>query len=368
MKATSKQQTKNKSDREDDLPDDDRDEGSVDDTGARRGEETLQEFFAKFEDIYSISIWVLDEATGRWKFKATASHDVVTEEYLQKRFRGGHYKLQLRSQKGLLGTKTQIQIDDPVEDHPAAAATSSAGTVPSMGLFEMMQIQSQRQHELTLAMINRDRPAPAGMNLAEIIPLFKLLQGNGLADQLEALKSLKELTGDSDGGDIMKDLRQVLLPILATKLAGRMDGRGKQQQQIGEGEMDQEQLAAIASAIDKLKLAAQAGADPVVMAKLAIMYAQSEPEQLDFLADLAEQSFASALNYVRQFAPELGREPLAHWMGIFHEALGNELHGAPNSQRHGGNQGDVARDGQTRQAGAARADHAGSGNPAGQPG
>jgi hypothetical protein len=313
------------------------------------GEETLQEFFGNFEDIYSVSIWQLDSATGRWMFRATASHDVVTEEYLQNRFRGGQYKLQLRSQKGLLGTKTQINIADPVEERPQPAAAAAPGTgaaaAGGFDLFSIMQAQTQRQHELMIAMIQRERPAGAG--LAEMLPLLKLMQAapqTTLADQLETLKSLRELTGDAgggDGGDFMKDLRGLLMPLLVAKLAGGRGAAGKLPAAAAETEAD-DMRAVIVKAIQNVKPAALAGADPITMARLAISYAERDPDTLDFLSDLAEQRFPVVLQLLGQYDAELTREPLASWLGIFHEALSDELRSAPDSERGTGNAGDAA--------------------------
>lgn len=357
------------------APDDDPDDettapGNNNDRNSIDADETLQDFFGRFPEGNRATVSVYDEDTGRWQFRASVEPEIVSEEYIQKRFGQGTYRVQLRNARGHLAQRSMLQIGAPVDDRTATPA--AAAPAPIVDPYQILQAQNQRQHEMILAMINRERPAAAGMDLAQIIPLMKMLTDSkqtSLADQLETLKSLRELTGDGggDGGvDFMKTLREMLMPLLAEKLAGRFAAKTPATRALANppDEDDPGIDAVIENAIAMFKPAAQGGADPIVMARLALQYGQRDEtgNTIDFLGQLADERFPIALAQLGAYDAELTREPLAGWLEIFHGALKDEIQRLANPGGNTGNARDVARDGAPGDGRTARPDNAGNGD------
>lgn len=147
-------------------------------------------------DAAKCSIYRADEY-GKWKFHGSCPPTIISEEYLQKTYRGGSYLVKFLNSKGVYLRSKQLDIADPVADDDEGALID-APTGPQPFELEMarMREESNRQHELTLALIdklgNNGQPAPQ-TNLTDVIAAVTALKDSTTAPN--PISQMTELVG-----------------------------------------------------------------------------------------------------------------------------------------------------------------------------
>lgn len=147
-------------------------------------------------DAARAKIFKADEY-GQFSFHGSCPPSIISEEYLQRTFGGGHYNVKFVNNKSQYLTAKVIDVADPPrEDEPEPVPVDDSSTPYQMEL-ERMRDESRRQHELTLELIRQlgNREPPEQTKLTDIIAAMAALKEQSQPSQNSPVAQLTELVG-----------------------------------------------------------------------------------------------------------------------------------------------------------------------------
>lgn len=294
----------------------------------------LQNFNEKFSASNRVAISRFNNETQRYKHVLStdpAAIGEVIEDYLQRNFGGGNFKVVLHDENGrVIGERSPIEIENPPGKQKEEPAPAVAGLVPTRGgmpidIFQFMQEERARQHELMLEMIRAQGSSKT--------PVMEMI--NGLA-QLRALEpktpppppQAEELflkgiefarkasgsAGKDDDGfmGIVREVLELAKPIIAAQvnppLAGNpaapaaapIDGQAGQ---VEEEEFTDEQID-IEPALTYLKGKFRNGTPIPMIAEMILDYMQLSSDVADFVNFSIQNPVEQFLSLDDEFSTE----------------------------------------------------------------
>lgn len=335
-------------------------------------DEEISAFAKRFSgNIQRVGVLKYSDTKDKYVHMGSVSIDVINEDFIQQRWKGGTYKLNFHNDEGMLVTqRTGIEIADPVDDPKAAANVNKepGQALQTIDPIQLLREQLARAHEEKLEMIRNQKPAPA-FDFSGIIPLLSLLKPNtealGMKDVFEVFTKGMEMAREkesSGGGSEWADVAKSLLVPMAGKLLN--GGGGAPSVVHAPAPPDDEESPDdyfFNQILDFVEPAIAGNSDPALMSRLVMLKAKADPGQLEMLATFLEQPFAQVLAELAAIEPAIAEEKAATWLQSFYDKLKDEIHKldtAPPAGRPGGHPANAGNNGHAGATQPARA-----GNP-----